>query len=100
MREHEDIVHDESSRRINPVIIALLGGIALLLAVLWFFSSNRNPDQDKLSNPQIEQLGDLLCIAFDDDEGLIAAPQTTDQMRADPAGAADDKMVPKFTHFP
>jgi len=55
MREHEDIVHDESSRRINPVIIALLGGIALLLAVLWFFSSNRNPDQDKLSNPQIEQ---------------------------------------------
>ena len=37
------------------LVIALLAGVALLLVVLWFFSSNRNPDQDKLSNPQVEQ---------------------------------------------
>ena len=42
-------------QRISPVVLALLGGVAILLALLWFFSTNRNPDQDKLSNPQIEQ---------------------------------------------
>ena len=42
-------------RGLNPVIIALLGGVAVLLALLWYFSGDRNPDQDKLSNPQIEQ---------------------------------------------
>jgi hypothetical protein len=41
--------------RVNPILLALLGGIVVLLAVLWFLSGNRNPDQDKLSNPQVEQ---------------------------------------------
>ena len=43
------------TRRLNPVVIALLGGVAVVLALLWYFSGDRNPDQDKLSNPQIEQ---------------------------------------------
>ena len=42
-------------QRLNPTVIALLGGIVLLLVVVWFFSTNRNPDQDKLNNPQLEQ---------------------------------------------
>jgi hypothetical protein len=48
-------VPGDGQRRLNPVIIALLGGVAVLLALLWYFSGDRNPDQDKLSNPQIEQ---------------------------------------------
>ena len=33
---------------INPILIAL-GGLVVLLLLLWFFSTNRNPDQDKLT---------------------------------------------------
>lgn len=39
----------------NLVWAAIAGGVVILLAVLWFLSGNRNPDQDKLSNPQVEQ---------------------------------------------
>jgi len=45
----------EAGFRLNPLLVALLGGVAILLAVLWYFSANRDPDQDKLSNPQVEQ---------------------------------------------
>jgi len=41
--------------RLNPIVLALLGGVVVLLGVLWFFSTNRSPDQDKLTNPQIAQ---------------------------------------------
>ena len=50
----EDGENGEKNWR-NPVLIALLAAVAVLLILLWFFSTNRNPDQDKLSNPQIEQ---------------------------------------------
>jgi len=40
-------------RRLNPILLALLGGVAILLGVVWYFSSNRSPDQDKLINPQL-----------------------------------------------
>lgn len=55
MKEREDIIHDDRSSRLNPLVVALLGGIVILLALLWWFGTNRNPDQDKLSNPQVEQ---------------------------------------------
>lgn len=42
-------------RQLNPTILALLGGVVILLGFLWFFSTNRSSDQDKLSDPQIEQ---------------------------------------------
>jgi uncharacterized protein YecT (DUF1311 family) len=45
----------DGQRRLNPIILALLGGVAVLLALVWYFSVDRNSDQDKLSNPQIEQ---------------------------------------------
>jgi len=41
--------------RLNPILAALLGGVAILLVGLWYFSANRSPDQDKLRNPQVEQ---------------------------------------------
>jgi uncharacterized protein YecT (DUF1311 family) len=39
----------------NLVWIAIAGAIVVGLAVFWFLSGNRNPDQDKLSNPQVQQ---------------------------------------------
>ncbi len=45
----------EGNSRAMPLVIAALGGIVILLALVWFFSGNRNPNQDKLSNPQIQQ---------------------------------------------
>jgi hypothetical protein len=45
----------QSASRTNWIIITLVAGIIVLFAVLWFLGGNRNPDQDKLSNPQVEQ---------------------------------------------
>ena len=42
-------------KRLNPVLLALLGGVVILLGLVWFFSTNRNPDQDKLTDSQIAQ---------------------------------------------
>ncbi|HEX6742157.1 MAG TPA: hypothetical protein VF079_10245 [Sphingomicrobium sp.] len=42
--------------RLSPTMAALIAGAALiLLALAWYLGGNRNPDQDKLSNPQVEQ---------------------------------------------
>jgi len=53
--------------RVNLILLALLGGVVVLLAILWFVSGNRSPDQDKLSNPQVEQRAETdsskLCSA-------------------------------------
>jgi uncharacterized protein YecT (DUF1311 family) len=35
-------------RKVNPTVLALVGLLALLL-IVWFFSANRNADQDKLT---------------------------------------------------
>ena len=53
--------------RVNLILFALLGGIVVLLAILWSVGGNRSPDQDKLSNPQVEQRAETdsskLCSA-------------------------------------
>jgi len=46
---------DRPERRLNPIILVLLAGVVILLGLLWFFSTDRNPNQDKLSDPQIQQ---------------------------------------------
>jgi len=47
--EHEaDKGVERPMRRFNPIALALLG-VAVLLLVIWYFGSNRNPDQDKLT---------------------------------------------------
>lgn len=40
-------------RRMNWTMIALIGGLLLLLLMVAYFATNRNPDQDKLSDSQI-----------------------------------------------
>jgi hypothetical protein len=42
--------------RLNPIVLVLLGGVVILLGIIWFFSTNRNPDQDKLADNQIAQV--------------------------------------------
>ena len=39
-------------RRPSPTVIAL-GALLLLVVVIWFFSANRNPDQDKLTGNEV-----------------------------------------------
>lgn len=55
MNQREEIIRDQRGVKLNPTLIALLGGVAVLLIALWYFSANRDPDQDKLRNPQLEQ---------------------------------------------
>ena len=40
-------------RRLNPTLIALLGGLVVLLLLIAYFASSRDPDQDKLKNPEL-----------------------------------------------
>ena len=40
-------------RRLNPTIIALIGGLVALLLLSAYFQSNRNPGQDKLTDEQV-----------------------------------------------
>jgi hypothetical protein len=46
-------VVDRPVRKLNPTVAALLGGIVILLGLLWYFSANRSPDQDKLTGNEI-----------------------------------------------
>jgi len=45
---------EEPTRR-NGIILALFGGVVVLLGIIWYFSTNRSANQDKLSDPRIEQ---------------------------------------------
>jgi len=40
-------------RRLNPTVLVLLAGVVVLLLLVAYFASNRNPDQDKLTGGQI-----------------------------------------------
>jgi len=40
-------------RKINPTLIALIAGLVLLLGLVAYFATSRNPDQDKLSDEQV-----------------------------------------------
>lgn len=42
-------------RRLNPTVLALLGGVVILVLVLAYFATNRNPDQDKLTGNETAQ---------------------------------------------
>ena len=62
-------------RKINPTVVALLGGVIILIALLWLFAATRNPDQDKLTDPQLTE------AAVPDSEKLCAAKATSDLMK-------------------
>ena len=40
-------------RRLNPTVLALLGGIVVLLLIIAYFANKGNPDQDKLKDGQV-----------------------------------------------
>jgi hypothetical protein len=40
-------------RRLNPTVIALLIGVVVLILLIAYFASSRNPDQDKLKDSQV-----------------------------------------------
>jgi uncharacterized protein YecT (DUF1311 family) len=42
-------------RRLNPTVIALLGGVVVLLLLIAYFATSRNSEQDKLSGNEIAQ---------------------------------------------
>jgi hypothetical protein len=42
-------------RRLNPTVIALLGGVVVLLLLVAYFATNRNSEQDKLNGNEIAQ---------------------------------------------
>ena len=42
-------------RRLNPTVLALLGGLVILLLLVAYFASNRNPDQDKLTGNELSE---------------------------------------------
>lgn len=65
-------------RRLNPTVIALLGGgLLLLLFLVWLFSGNRNPDQDKLSGNRVSN------VAAADPEKRCASQATYDMIKRD-----------------
>src|SRR5881628_2223504 len=42
-------------RRLNPTIIALLGGLVVLLLLVAYFATSRNSDQDRLTGHEVTQ---------------------------------------------
>ena len=40
-------------RRLNPTLLALLAGLVVLLLLIAYFASSRDPDQDKLKDSEI-----------------------------------------------
>ena len=43
----------QPARRLNPTLLALLLGVVILVLLVAYFASSRNPDQDKLKDAQV-----------------------------------------------
>jgi uncharacterized protein YecT (DUF1311 family) len=65
-------------RKLNPTLIALLGGVAVLLGLLWLFAGNRGADQDKLTGNELTQ-----AAAPANPGKLCASPTTYDFIKRD-----------------
>ena len=42
-------------RKLNPTVIALIGGLVVLLLLIAYFATSRNPDQDRLTDANLAQ---------------------------------------------
>ena len=42
-------------RRLNPTVLALIGGLVILILLVAYFATNRNPDQDKLTGNELSE---------------------------------------------
>ena len=71
---------DRSGRKLNPTLIALLGGIVLLILLLWLFAGGRGADQDKLTG---NQLSSEAAPAPASQEKLCASARTYDLIKRD-----------------
>ena len=40
-------------RRLNPTVLALIGGLVILILLVAYFATNRNPGQDKLTGNEL-----------------------------------------------
>jgi len=45
---------DGEKRDWTLILLASVVGVVILLGLIWYFSANRNPDQDRLRNPQLQ----------------------------------------------
>jgi hypothetical protein len=89
----------DGQRRLNPVVIALLGGVVILLALLWYFSGDRNSDQDKLSNPQIEQTAQSDSAKLCTDSAVYGKIKSQLFSRAAQARGTDQAIFDKIAGF-
>jgi uncharacterized protein YecT (DUF1311 family) len=55
MPRNEDSPVDRPGRRLNPTLLALLGGGVILLALVAYFATSRNSDQDKLGGNAVTE---------------------------------------------
>jgi uncharacterized protein YecT (DUF1311 family) len=46
---------DRPMRKLIPTVLALLGGLVVVLLLVAYFASNRNPDQDKLTGNMLNE---------------------------------------------
>ena len=65
--------------RLNSTTIALIGGLVVLLLLIAYFASSRNPDQDKLTGNQLSANGEPVQAP----EKLCASKQTYDLIKRD-----------------
>ena len=66
------------TRKVNPTVIALLGGVAVLILLIAFFATNRNGNQDKLGDNAVVEaaLAEMITVARTDGnmiEPMLAA---------------------------
>jgi len=70
----------KSARRLNATLTALIGGIVILLLLLWLFAGGRGADQDKLTG---NQLSNEAVPAPASNEKLCASARTYDLIKRD-----------------
>jgi hypothetical protein len=77
MEQKREPVVDRPVRKLNPTVIALLGGVVILLFLLWLFAGNRSADQDKLTGNEIASSTPV------DKEKMCASSSTYDLIKRD-----------------
>lgn len=80
---------DSEGRSRTTLVITCLGGVLILLAAIWYFTGDRNSDQDRLSNPQIEQTAEADHAARCSSEATYDLIKRELVRRAAEAGGAD-----------
>jgi hypothetical protein len=78
----------EGGSRTNLILVAF-GGVLILLGAIWYFTGDRNSDQDRLSNPQIQQTAEADLAARCSAEGTYELIKSELIRRAAEARGAD-----------